>query len=144
MDYATNAELAFLDTAKTKVVVTGDTVEYAADTKDNAAQVEEKPSDEDNHNKPYYDVSLNYRLDPINGGTEMMWGGTMHLMRRKWHDFTVRTHNARGREQDFSLDTTGFQFEHFPAAYKDFPWNPMDEKLKKEYDPELEAFMKKV
>lgn len=146
LDYATNDELSFLDTAKTKVVVSGDKVEYvpATSTKEVSANDDDKPNYVDNHNKPYYDVPLNYRLDPIDGGTEMMWGGTMHLMRRKWNATVVRTHNARGQEEKFNLDTTGFQFEHFPSSYKDFPWNPMDEKLKKEYDPELETFMKKM
>lgn len=68
----------------------------------------------------------------------------MHLMRRKWKTTAVRTHNARGREKEFSLDTTGFQFEHFPSSYKGMPWMPLDEELVREYNPEAEEFMRKL
>ncbi|KAF4415041.1 GA4 desaturase family protein [Fusarium austroafricanum] len=144
LKYATTEELAFLDTdLKRKVVISGDKVEYTP-TVGEANEEETGLDDVDNHNKPYYDVSLNYRLCPTKGGDEMIWGGTFAQMRRKYDPRTVRIHNAAGREKDFSLDTTGFQFEHFPTSYKDFPWSPIDKDLNEVYNAEAEAFMKRI
>lgn len=59
--------------------------------------------------KPYYDVSLNYRLDPDKGGDEIIWGGTYGQMRRKYEKTPVRIYDERGHESNFKLDVHGFQ-----------------------------------
>ena len=55
------------------------------------------------------------------------------------HDVTV--HDARGRESDFSLDTSGFQFVKYPSAEKEFD---DEERIKAVYYPEVEALLKEV
>ncbi|TIC91234.1 hypothetical protein CH35J_011333 [Colletotrichum higginsianum] len=74
----------------------------------------------------------------------MIWGGTFAQMRRKYDPRPVKIYNARGKESEFTLDKTGFQFEHFPTSYKDFPWSPIDENLNKIYNAECEEFMRKI
>ncbi|QBZ62890.1 hypothetical protein PoMZ_11779 [Pyricularia oryzae] len=98
----------------------------------------------DNHNVSSYTVKLNYRLDPRKGGDEVIWGGTFAQARRRYEPTEVVINNARGREKEFSLDTTGFQFEYFPTSYKEFPWSPIDEHLNEVYNPECEEFVKKI
>lgn len=148
LNYATNDELAFLDTdLKRNVQVSGDHVRYIptnAVNKELDAEERAKIDAVDNHDKPTYNVSLNYRLCPTKGGDEMIWGGTFAQMRRKYDAREVVMHNAKGRETEFGLDTTGFQFEHFPTSYEEFPWSPIDEKLNKIYNAECEEFMKKM
>ncbi|KAF4773776.1 hypothetical protein HER10_EVM0004475 [Colletotrichum scovillei] len=146
LNYATKDELAFLDTeVKRKLKVSGDKIEYTA------TELAEKDSEERaklagvyNLNKESYDATLNYRLCPTKGGDEMIWGGTFAQMRRKYDPRPVKIYNARGKESEFNLDKTGFQFEHFPTSYKDFPWSPIDEKLNKIYNAECEEFMRKL
>ncbi|TDZ26018.1 Hydroxylase/desaturase asaB [Colletotrichum orbiculare MAFF 240422] len=148
LNYATKDELAFLDTEiQRKLTVSGDTVEYkptAEVDKEKEAEERAKLDAIDNHNMSSYTVNLNYRLDPRKGGDEMIWGGTFAQMRRKYDPHEVIIQNARGKESEFSLDKTGFQFEHFPTSYKDFPWSPIDEHLNKVYNAECEEFMRKI
>ncbi|KAF3799963.1 Gibberellin cluster GA4 desaturase [Colletotrichum gloeosporioides] len=148
LNYATKDELAFLDTdIQRKLTVSGDTVEYKATAevdKEKEAEERAKLDAIDNHNVSAYTVTLNYRLDPRKGGDEMIWGGTFAQMRRKYDPREVVIQNARGKESEFSLDKTGFQFEHFPTSYKDFPWSPIDEHLNKVYNAECEEFMRKI
>lgn len=148
LNYATKEELAFLDTdVRRKLTVSKDKVSYDA-----LQEVDKKEEDAerarldkvDNHNVSSYTVKLNYRLDPRKGGDEVIWGGTFAQARRKYEATEVVINNARGREKEFSLDTTGFQFEHFPTSYKAFPWSPIDEHLNKVYNPECEEFIKKM
>ncbi|KAI0359276.1 hypothetical protein OH77DRAFT_1434553 [Trametes cingulata] len=53
----------------------------------------------------------------------------------------VVVHDARGRESEFTLDTTGFQFVTWPTKVNDF-YN--DERIRAEYYPEVEELLKKV
>lgn len=53
----------------------------------------------------------------------------------------VTIHDARGREEEFSLDTSGFQFVKWPSVEKDFD---DEERIKARYYPEVEEILKKV
>ncbi|EIW53936.1 uncharacterized protein TRAVEDRAFT_51674 [Trametes versicolor FP-101664 SS1] len=53
----------------------------------------------------------------------------------------VVVHDARGREDELTLDTTGFQFLVSPSTEKAFD---NDERIKFQYYPEVEALLKKV
>lgn len=92
--------------------------------------------------KPYYDIELNYRLDPREGGDEIIWGGTVGQMRRKYKKTTVRINDARGHEDDFQLDVHGFQWVKHTSAVKDFE-DYMAVKEGPYYD-ETAALMKKL
>ncbi|GIZ40179.1 hypothetical protein CKM354_000353100 [Cercospora kikuchii] len=70
--------------------------------------------------KPYYDVEFNYRLDPRDGGDEVIWGGTVGLMRRKYETRTVRINNERGNEHNFNLDTHGFAWVKHKTSVTEF------------------------
>ncbi|KAI0764329.1 hypothetical protein BD413DRAFT_482792 [Trametes elegans] len=50
-------------------------------------------------------------------------------------------HDARGREAEFSLDKNGFQFVTWPSREKTFD---DEERIQKEYYPEVEEILKKV
>jgi hypothetical protein len=51
----------------------------------------------------------------------------------------VTIHDIRGREKDFSLDTTGFQIVNHVSKEKDF-LDP--EQIKRDYYPEVEKLLK--
>jgi len=53
----------------------------------------------------------------------------------------VVVHDARGKEEEFSIDTSGFQFVKYPSVEKDFT---DDEEIKTKYYPEVEELLKKV
>ena len=53
----------------------------------------------------------------------------------------VTVHDARGREDDFTLDKNGFQFVRWPSVEKEFD----DEaSIQARYYPEVEEILKKV
>lgn len=89
-------------------------------------------------------TSLNY-YTPI--GTEEPYqyvlsppeGKEPHNLGVEPHDITV--HDARGRENEFSLDKSGFQFVKYPSVEKEFD---DDERIKAVYYPEVEALLKEV
>ena len=53
----------------------------------------------------------------------------------------VVVHDARGRENEFSLDQNGFQFVNWPSKEKEFD---DDERIKAVYYPEVEEILKTV
>ncbi|KAI0771220.1 hypothetical protein BD413DRAFT_476455 [Trametes elegans] len=53
----------------------------------------------------------------------------------------VLVHDARGHEEDFSLDKNGFQYVKWPSVEKEFD---DDERIKEKYYPEVEEILKKV
>ncbi|KAI0662216.1 hypothetical protein C8Q70DRAFT_909721 [Cubamyces menziesii] len=53
----------------------------------------------------------------------------------------VLVHDARGHEEDFSLDQNGFQYVKWPSVEKEFD---DEERIKAQYYPEVEEILKKV
>ena len=53
----------------------------------------------------------------------------------------VVVHDARGREDEFSLDKNGFQFVKYPSVEKEFD---DDERIQNVYYPEVEKLLKEV
>ena len=92
--------------------------------------------------KPYYEPTLNYRLDITKGGDEIIWGGTYGQMRRKYEKAPVRIFDERGHEDNFSLDKQGFQL----VKHKTEKRVLVDEVVPvrgSEYDDECADLMKK-
>ncbi len=86
------------------------------------------------------DVTINYHLDPKNGGSERVTPGTPSAYRRPVDAHVVQAEDVRGREQEFSLDKQGFEFWAHP---------PLDlsigqEKVKEVIYPEIKDFLKRV
>ena len=54
---------------------------------------------------------------------------------------SVTINDARGREEEFSLDKSGFQFVHWPSVEKEFD---DDARIQAQYYPEVEEILKKV
>ncbi len=50
-------------------------------------------------------------------------------------------HDARGREDEFTLDKQGFQFVHWPSSEKEFV---DEEAIKTKYYAEVEALLKEA
>lgn len=80
----------------------------------------------DNHDKPFYDVELNYRLPVTKGGSSFLWGGTFSVLRRKWQPATVRIHNAKGREAEFTHDAHGYVHLVLIVSYI---WTPLGDEV---------------
>jgi hypothetical protein len=93
--------------------------------------------------KPYVDAVLNYRLDPVKGGDEVIWGGVYGQLRRKYDKKQVRIYDERGHEDEFKLDVHGFQLEHAPATKLEVVDDvvPM---IGSGYDEECEALLLKM
>ena len=66
-------------------------------------------------------------------------GKAPHNLGSEPHDVTVR--DARGREDEFSLDKNGFQFVKYPSVEKEFD---DDERIQNVYYPEVEKLLKEV
>lgn len=73
-----------------------------------------------------------YVLDPPEGKPANNLGLDPH---------PVTVHDARGREAEFGLDKSGFQFVTWPSVEKDFA---DDEAIKEKYYPEIEEILRKV
>lgn len=56
-------------------------------------------------------------------------------------DHTVLVENVRGKEDQFTLDTSGFQWYHSPAKHTSFS---NDEEIEREYYPETVELFKKL
>lgn len=57
----------------------------------------------------------------------------------------VTIHDASGREQDYTLDSTGFQFHHFPSRVDEiFDANASGDQIKRHYYPEIDRLIKDV
>ncbi|QRV98405.1 hypothetical protein RhiJN_26424 [Ceratobasidium sp. AG-Ba] len=81
------------------------------------------------------DVNVNYFLPPADGSKPYTWttadhpgGGPM----RNWEpaSFGVQAENVRGHENEYTLDTAGFQFHNMPSKGTDFD---NEESIKKTY-----------
>lgn len=86
-------------------------------------------------------TTLNYYLDPSRGGHTSYQIGVSDYYRRKFDSHPVQIHDIRGREDEFSLETHGFQHCKHVSAEKDFN---SDEQIRAIVYPEVEQLLKDV
>ena len=86
-------------------------------------------------------AKLNYYLDPALGGHTSYRTGTAGYYRRKFDEHAVKVHDARGHEDDFNLNTHGFQYHRHISAEKDFT---DDDRVKTVVYPETENLIKEM
>ena len=84
---------------------------------------------------------LNYYLDPSEGGHTSYQIGVSDYYRRKFEPHQAQINDIRGREDQFDLETHGFQHHNHTSAEKDFD---SDEQVKKVVYPEVEQLLKDV
>lgn len=84
---------------------------------------------------------MNHYLDPEKGGHTSYTTGTAGYYRRKFDEHPVKIHNIRGREEDFSLNSHGFQFGKYDTVGGDFRDSHL---VKKVVYPETEALLREV
>lgn len=65
-------------------------------------------------------TTLNYFLEPEDGGDLSYLAGTVGEKRRKYRPAEVLVQDIRGREQDFTLDRNGFQLVQHDSLEKSF------------------------
>lgn len=86
-------------------------------------------------------ATLNYYLDPAKGGHESFWFGTVGEKRRPFDRVDVEISDIRGRENEFDLDTHGFQYMNQKSMEKKFEDH---EKVQKVYYPECVELLKRI
>lgn len=86
-------------------------------------------------------ASLNFHLDPALGGHTSYHSATVEKYRRKFDVHEVEIHDARGREDKFSLETHGFQYHRHISVEKDFL---DDRRVKAVVYPETEELIKEM
>ncbi|KAF7185376.1 Hydroxylase/desaturase asaB [Pseudocercospora fuligena] len=87
-------------------------------------------------------TTVNYYLPPERGGSSALYEiGTVGTRRRKKDPQTVHVQNVRLQDQKFDLDTHGFAFEKHSTTFTD--WTD-EEKVQKEYWPQVAAFLKEL
>lgn len=85
------------------------------------------------------ETTLNYYLDPSKGGHTSYQIGVADYHRRKFEPHQARIQDIRGREDQFNLETHGFQHHKHVSAEKEFVDN---EQVKKIVYPEVEQLLK--
>ena len=75
------------------------------------------------------------------GGHSSYTTGIAGYYRRKFDEHQVKIHNIRGHEDEFDLNTQGFQFGKHPTVEKDF--DDVD-RIKRVVYPETEELLKEV
>ena len=86
-------------------------------------------------------TTLNYYLEPSKGGHTSYQIGVSDYYRRKFDPHPAQVHNIRGREDEFKLETHGFQRVEHSSAEKDFDDT---EQIKRVVYPETEQLIKDV
>lgn len=86
-------------------------------------------------------TTLNYYLDPAKGGHTSYQIGVSDYYRRKFDPHPAQIHDIRGREDQFCLETHGFQHHKHSSAEKDFN---DDDQVKAVVYPEVEQLIKDV
>lgn len=86
-------------------------------------------------------TTLNYYLDPSKGGHTSYQIGVADYYRRKFDTRPVQIHDVRGHEDQFLLDTHGFQHKKHISAEKDFN---DDDQVRSVVYPEVEQLLKDV
>ncbi|CAK1362650.1 unnamed protein product [Cercospora beticola] len=86
-------------------------------------------------------ATLNYFLDPKDGGTIDHYEGSVGEKRRKHAPFVVDIKDIRGREKDFTLDSHGFQL-----VKKEFTEQTFDDedRIREQYYPEVADLVKRL
>ena len=87
------------------------------------------------------ETTLNYYLDPSKGGHTSYQIGVSDYYRRKFEPHQAQIQDIRGREDQFDLETHGFQHQKHVSAEKEFD---SDEQVKKVVYPEVEQLLKEV
>ena len=83
----------------------------------------------------------NHYLAPEQGGHDKYYTGTAGYYRRKFNGQPVKVIDIRDHEDDFNINTQGFQFHVSPTVGGDFTDT---EQVKREVYPETEELLKKV
>ena len=79
-------------------------------------------------------ATLNYYLEPEDGGDSEFAAGTVGEKRRRYRPAQVLINDIRGHEDDFTLDKNGFQFVKKDCTEKTFD---NEERIKQTYYPEV-------
>jgi hypothetical protein len=85
-------------------------------------------------------TTINYYLDPSEGGISWYTPGTAMIVRRKFDTRPVQIHDIRGHEAEFTINKQAFQLCKYNTAATEFT----DEEIKKVMYPEVEELVKKV
>ena len=86
-------------------------------------------------------TELNYYLDPSKGGHTSYQIGVSDYYRRKFDPHPVQIEDIRGREDQFDLETHGFQHHKHTSVEKDFN---SDDQIRTVVYPEVEQILKDV
>lgn len=86
-------------------------------------------------------TTLNYYLEPSIGGHDSYQVGTASYYRRKFDPHDVTINNLRGKEDQFKLDSHGFQHVRHSSAERTFDDN---ERVKSVVYPETEQLIKEM
>ncbi|PPJ57945.1 hypothetical protein CBER1_09720 [Cercospora berteroae] len=88
-------------------------------------------------------ATLNYYLDPVKGGYESFWFGTVGEKRRPFECVEVPITDIRGKGDEFKLDVHGFEYvkERSGLAPED---TENHEKIKQVYYGECEKLLKRI
>lgn len=89
----------------------------------------------------FVSTHLNYYLELADGGTDTIRPGTAGDKLRKHTAQPVQIHDIRGREDDFDLDTSGFQLVRHVSAEKTFD---DDAKVKADVYEEVTGLLREV
>lgn len=88
-------------------------------------------------------ATLNYFLEPEKGGYDEFWFGTVGEKRRPFEYVRVPITDMRGREEDFQLDTHGFQYARASSRLTPEDTNS-HERIREVYYQECADLMKKM
>lgn len=87
-------------------------------------------------------AEVNYFLEPPAGEPyPIIYPGLVGSRRRKWDVRSVEVNDLRGRENEFEVDTNGFQVVAFATKEKEYD---DDDRIKQEVYPEAEELIKKT
>lgn len=88
-------------------------------------------------------ATLNYYLEPEKGGYEAFWFGTVGEKRRPFEYVEVPITDMRGHEQEFKLDTHGFEYIKVSSKLSPEDTNSY-ERIEEVYYPECEELIKSM
>ena len=110
--------------------------------KDSAASLfVEKSISAETMTKTTVNTVLNFWLEPSKGGFDRATRDTEGHDDLKFNPQPVQIADARGAEDQFTLDKNGFQFVHAPTNFKRFN---NDDAIQSDYFKEIEALLKTV
>lgn len=86
-------------------------------------------------------INSQYYLDPSKGGHTTYRIGVAQYYRYKYEAHPAQIHDIRGREDQFNLETHGFQHHKHRSAETDFT---NDDRIKEVVYPETAELLKRV